>query len=333
MRVWLRCSLLLLLGLVVASPGQADVFRPAFLQLSELDDNRYDVVWRVPARGDRRLGVYVEFPGDTEAVSQPRTTMVGNTHIEQWQIRRTGGLEGKTIRINGLVGGITDVVARVVRLDGSTQVERLLPESPSFRVKPPQAGWQVALTYLGLGFEHILMGIDHLLFVLALLMIVKGSRRIVATVTAFTVAHSITLVAATLGWIYAPGPPVEAIIALSIVFVSAEVVQSLRGRSGLTERAPWVVAFSFGLLHGFGFAGALTEMGLPEKAVPLALLMFNVGVELGQLAFVLAVFTLVWVWRSLKFSWSGWVRYLPPYTIGSLAAFWTLERVIIGFVS
>ena len=175
---------------------------------------------------------------------------------------------------------------RVERHDGTSQMERLLPQSPQFMVKPSTGTAEVAWSYLVLGVEHILAGIDHLLFVLALLLIVRGGKRILLTITAFTVAHSITLVAATLGWVRVPGPPVEAIIALSIVFVAAEIVHGLRGKPGLTARAPWVVAFTFGLLHGFGFAGALAEVGLPEKAIPVALLMFNVGVEIGQLLFV-----------------------------------------------
>ena len=179
-----------------------------------------------------------------------------------------------------------------------------------------------------LGVEHILGGIDHLLFVLALLLIVRGGRRIVATVTAFTAAHSITLVAATLGWVHVPGPPVEAIIALSIVFVAAEIVHGLRGRPGLTARAPWVVAFSFGLLHGFGFAGALAEVGLPQKAIPIALLTFNVGVEIGQLIFVAAVLLVGAAWqRAAGAAAARGCLTLLPYAIGAVAMFWVVDRI------
>ena len=179
------------------------------------------------------------------------------------------------------------MIVRIERQDGTSQVERVLPDKSAVHrqgARPARA--EVAWSYLVLGVEHILGGVDHLLFVLALLLIVRGGKRIVATITAFTVAHSITLVAATLGWVHVPGPPVEAMIALSIVFVAAEIVHGLRGKPGLTARAPWVVAFTFGLLHGFGFAGALAEVGLPQKAIPVALFTFNVGVELGQLIFV-----------------------------------------------
>ena len=178
-----------------------------------------------------------------------------------------------------------------------------------------------------LGVEHILGGVDHLLFVLALLLIVRGGKQILITVTAFTAAHSITLVAATLGWVHVPGPPVEAIIALSIVFVAAEIVRGLQGKPGLTARAPWVVAFSFGLLHGFGFAGALAEVGLPQKAIPVALLTFNVGVELGQLIFVAFVVAVRALLVRVPAKGPAWTPYFMPYAIGSIAMFWVIERI------
>ena len=200
-------------------------------------------------------------------------------------------------------------------------------EQPTFEVLPPTATSEVAWTYLIMGVEHILAGVDHLLFVLALLLIVKGTRRILMTITAFTVAHSITLVAATIGWLHVPGPPVEAIIALSIVFVASEVLQEMRGNQGLTSRAPWIVAFSFGLLHGLGFAGALAEVGLPQVAIPTALLMFNVGVELGQLAFVAVVLALQAMAAPFVAAQRRWIKGATSYGIGAVAAFWTIERV------
>jgi hydrogenase/urease accessory protein HupE len=190
---------------------------------------------------------------------------------------------------------------------------------------------QVAATYLILGVEHILLGIDHLLFVLALLILVKGTRRLLATVTAFTVAHSLTLAGATLGFVHMPGPPVEAAIALSIVFVAAEIMHSRQGKAGLTERFPWVVAFSFGLLHGFGFASALSDVGLPQAAIPIALLFFNVGVELGQLLFIASVFVVIAlarrVMRRSRVWQPAWAWRIPPYAIGSVAMFWVIQRI------
>lgn len=318
------CVPLLLLLIVSAF---ADVFRPAYLELRETGSDSYAVMWKVPAQGNRRLALQVRFPADVLEVSQPQGQWNDGAYVERWEIQRSGGLVGQTVHIDGVASGVTDVIVRVERQDGTSQVERLLPERPEFTVRAPAGTAEVAWSYLLLGVDHILGGIDHLLFVLALLLIVRGGKRIVATVTAFTVAHSITLVAATMGWVHVPGPPVEAIIALSIVFVAAEVVHGLRGKPGLTARAPWVVAFSFGLLHGFGFAGALAEIGLPQQAIPVALLMFNVGVELGQLIFVAAVLMVGAVLIRLPLRRPGWSTYAAPYAIGTVAMFWVIERV------
>jgi hydrogenase/urease accessory protein HupE len=314
--------------LLVAQAAPADVFQPAYLEIRELGDSEYAVLWKVPALGsERRLSAYVRLPDGAEVVGEPRVVAVDGSWVEELSMRFPGGLAGQTFAIEGNAVGVTEVIARVERLDGSSQVERLPMEQPRFVVEPPRGKGAVAWTYFVLGVEHILGGIDHLLFVLALLLIVHGGKRIVATVTAFTAAHSLTLAAATLGWVHVPGPPVEAIIALSIVFVASEVVHARQGRSGLTEQAPWIVAFGFGLLHGFGFAGALAEVGLPQTAIPLALLTFNVGVEIGQLIFVAAVLLL----RSLAFRFirsdAGWLQAATAYGIGTLAAFWTIERV------
>ncbi len=320
---WLALLLLSFVGL-----AHADIFRPAYLELTESGGGRYDVLWKIPAQDENtRLALHVVMPEGTETVVEPRTVFFGNAVSERWQVRRSAGMVGQKIRVEGRAAGVTDVIVRLQRLDGTSQVERLSAEKPEFTVAAPTGTGEIAWSYLVLGVEHILGGIDHLLFVLALLLIVRGGKRIVATVTAFTMAHSITLAAATLGWVHVPGPPVEAIIALSIVFVAAEVVHGLRGRQGLTARAPWVVAFSFGLLHGFGFAGALAEVGLPQKAIPVALLMFNVGVEFGQLLFVSGVLLLIGLARRLSLSMPRWSEYVMPYAIGSVAMFWVIERI------
>jgi hydrogenase/urease accessory protein HupE len=311
----------------VSWTAQADVFRPAYLELREAGDDRYDVMWKVPAQGEARLAVEVVFPEGTTQLVPPQGLLSGGAFVERWRIHRPHGLAGQTLRIDGIAAGVTDVIVRVERQDGSSQVERLLPERTAFVVKPATGAAEVAWSYLVLGVTHILGGFDHLLFVLALLLIVRGGRRIFATITAFTLAHSLTLAAATLGWVHVPGPPVEAMIALSIVFVAAEVVHGLRGKPGLTARAPWVVAFSFGLLHGFGFAGALAEVGLPQTAVPLALLMFNVGVEIGQLLFVLVLLGAGAFLVRISTKFPDWTRSVLPYAIGSVAMFWVLERV------
>jgi hydrogenase/urease accessory protein HupE len=320
-------GLVALLLACLACAAQADVFRPAYLELREAGAGRYDVMWKVPAQGDARLAVEVVFPPGTTKVAPPRGLFSGGAYVERWQVSRPGGLAGQTLAIDGIAGGVTDVIVRVERSDGTSQLEHLLPQRPQFTVKGTTGTAQIAWSYLVLGVQHILGGVDHLLFVLALLLIVRGGRRIVATITAFTLAHSLTLAAATLGWVHVPGPPVEAMIALSIVFVAAEVVHGLRGKQGLTARAPWVVAFSFGLLHGFGFAGALAEVGLPQTAIPVALLMFNVGVEVGQLMFVACMLVLrTLLTRSLTRA-PEWTLNLPPYVIGTVAMFWVIERV------
>jgi hydrogenase/urease accessory protein HupE len=317
---WLLCLL--------AGGAYADIFKPAYLELRESGDDSYDVVWRVPALDETtRPALDVRFPAGTRNLTEPRATFVAGVRTELWRVHRPGGLVGQSIRITGHAITVSDVIARVERSDGSSQTTRLPVDDPHFTVEAATGTGAIAWTYLALGVEHILGGLDHLLFVLALLLIVRGGRRILATITAFTLAHSITLAAATLGWLHVPGPPVEAIIALSIVFVAAEVVHGLRGRPGLTARAPWVVAFSFGLLHGLGFASALAEVGLPQNAIPVALLMFNVGVELGQLTFVAGVLTVIAGLRRLPVTLSARAAYLPPYAIGLVAMFWVFERV------
>ncbi|MFQ5575169.1 MAG: HupE/UreJ family protein, partial [Terriglobia bacterium] len=238
------------------------------------------------------------------------------------------GLIGKMIRIDGLSTTLTDVLARVSFLDGYTQTTLIRPSNPSFVIQGSQSTLQVSRQYLVLGIEHILGGIDHLLFVLGLLLIVRGFGLLLKTITAFTIAHSITLAMAALGFVNVPQAPVEAVIALSILFLASELAKQQKGNPGLTARYPWVVALSFGLLHGFGFAGALSEVGLPQTDIPLALLFFNVGVEIGQLMFVAAVLLVRWLIQILKFRWPVWTEQTPAYAIGSLAAFWFIQRTV-----
>jgi hydrogenase/urease accessory protein HupE len=296
------------------------------------------MLWKVPGRGDgMRLGLYVELPDDCVRLGAPRSTFVDNAYTERWSVKRAGGLTGASIHIAGLAATMTDVLVRLERLDGTTQVTRLTPSRPSFVVEAAPTWIGVAGTYTRLGVEHILAGADHLLYILAMLLLVTGMKRVVATMTAFTASHSLTLTAATLGWVHVPQPPVEACIALSIVFVAREIARSREGASGLTGRWPWVISFTFGLLHGFGFAGALSEVGLPQTAIPVALLFFNVGVEIGQLLFAAAVVaSLVFGSRALRrlrpptFAFlpsSPFARLVPPYAIGSVAMFWVIQRL------
>jgi len=237
---------------------------------------------------------------------------------------------GESIAIEGLEATFTDALVRIERADGGTQVRRLSPTAPSFAVEAAPGGLDVARTYLALGVEHIALGLDHLLFVLGLLLLVEGRRRLVATITAFTVAHSVTLAASTLGWVRLSQQPVEAVIALSIVFLAGEIAHEHQGRAGWTRRWPWLVAGSFGLLHGFGFAGALAQLGLPVNAIPAALLFFNLGVELGQLLFIGAALAVMAAARTFALFRSDWAWRVPVYGIGAVASYWTLSRVM-GF--
>lgn len=323
-------ALLILLLIVLTSPLFAHEVRPAYLELHQIEPETYDVFWKAPGQGeDLRLGLYVELPPVCRNSTPPRGSMANNAYSERWTVKCAGGLAGGTIAIAGLAATKTDVLVRLERLDGASQVTRLTSSDPAFVVVATPNGVEVAGTYLKLGVEHILFGIDHLLFVLALLILVKGVRRLIATVTAFTLAHSLTLAGATLGYVHVPGPPVEASIALSIVFVAAEILRSRGGVAGLTERFPWLVAFTFGLLHGFGFASALSEVGLPQSAIPIALLFFNIGVEVGQLLFITAALGIIRLWRLLGTQHTPrWAALAPPYAIGGIAMFWVIQRVL-----
>jgi hydrogenase/urease accessory protein HupE len=327
---------LMVLGCVllpVALPAMADEFRPAYLQLRQIDATGYDVLWKVPALDETTtLGVVPTFPDGARALTPVRSSYAAGTAVQRWRIEVDGGLADKAIGFSNLSLARIDVLVRLERADGSVQLGRVLPLDPRFVVTASPGAFEVVQTYTVLGIEHILTGFDHLLFVLALVILVKGVRRLIATVTAFTVAHSLTLAAATLGWVHVPGPPVEAAIALSIMFVAAEIVRGRRGMQGLTERFPWIVAFAVGLLHGFGFASALSEVGLPQTAIPVALLFFNVGVEIGQLLFIVFVLSAIALarqgMRRFTVPQAPWAWRIPSYAIGSTAAFWAVQRVV-----
>jgi hydrogenase/urease accessory protein HupE len=309
--------------------------RPGYLELTQRSAESYGVLWKVPAVGDLRLSIRPKLPKNCTVIGEPVTFNLVGSYNERAMVNCNGGIVGQTIAIDGLQATMTDVLIRLVRADNAVQMVRLTPSAPSFVVEAAPSQWEVAVTYLKLGVEHILFGIDHLLFVLALLILVKGWRRLIGTITAFTVAHSITLAAATLGYVHVPGPPVEAVIALSIVFVASEIIRAKRGQVGLTERSPWIVAFTFGLLHGLGFASALSEVGLPQHAIPIALLFFNLGVEIGQLLFIGCVTALiagkVFVVRNHSEKAReklGTADAFAAYAIGAIAAFWLVERTV-----
>ncbi|CCM79530.1 HupE/UreJ family protein [Rhizobium mesoamericanum] len=324
-RFLLALNLLGLLTLLSMSATFAHEVRPAYLQLHEERPGEFAVLWKVPMQGDMRLALEPQFSGDTEA-STAVTKDVGAAEIRTWTLRAPA-LRGQTLTIGGLEATMTDALVRVEYLDGTSWTGRFTPRAPAAVIPSSKTAPGVAGVYLSLGIEHILFGVDHLLFVLALLIITRGSWLLVKTITAFTIAHSITLALATLGFVHVPQAPVEATIALSIVFVAAEIVRRDQGKEGIAARAPWVVAFCFGLLHGLGFAGALSEIGLPEGHIPLALFFFNLGVEAGQLIFVGAVLSILAIVRRTHLALPAWVARVPAYAIGTLAMFWTIQRV------
>jgi hydrogenase/urease accessory protein HupE len=324
--------LFVLFGTGLSSIAQGHALEPGYLELRQIDENLYAVAWKKPAIEGVPMAIAVRLPEQCDLRTEGQLTWDGKAFYSRWTTTCTGGLEGGELKIEGLEQTTTDVLVRFDFVNGVTGTHRLTPIDTSFVVPTQPDRFEVVRTYFVFGVEHILSGIDHLLFVLALLLLIKGVRRIVVTVTAFTLAHSITLAGATLGWVYMPGPPIEATIALSIAFVAAEILRSQQGKPGLTERFPWVVAFTFGLLHGFGFAGALEQVGLPQTEIPIALLFFNVGVEVGQLMFIAVVCAILWCWR--RSAWVGklpqltWASPLPAYVIGSLAMFWVVQRTV-----
>ena len=317
------------LGFSAASFGHA--LQPGYLELRLIDKDLYAVVWKVPATSGHPMAIAAHLPERCDPRMPGQPIWNGAAYVTRWTANCPGGLEGGVIHINGLDRTSTDVLVRFDFADGVNQAHRLTASDPSFTVPTQPSSLDVVQTYFLFGVSHILLGIDHLLFVLALLLLVKGTRRIIATVTAFTLAHSLTLAGATLDLVHMPGPPIEAAIALSIVFVAAEIIHSRRGMTGLTEQYPWVVAFTFGLLHGFGFAGALAEVGLPHNSIPIALLFFNVGVEIGQLLFIASMFAINalarQIMRRITVPRPTWAWAVPPYVIGSLAVFWVMQRI------
>ncbi len=322
----LAVAVLLCAGWSVAA--LAHEVRPAFLQITERADHRYDILWKQPTMGTVAVRLVPHISGGLLDPPPTSVEAAANFQISIWRNvdAGEGGLEGRTVHIEGLERTITDVFVSVTPAGGESSQQILRPQAPSLTLRLGKSGVAVP-AYLTLGIEHILMGIDHLAFVLGLILLVRSRKTLIATITAFTVAHSITLAATALHLMTVRPAVIEALVALSILFVAVELIRSYRGRHGLTMRYPWVIAFTFGLLHGAAFAGALAQIGLPPDAIPLSLLLFNVGVELGQLMFIVVVLAIGWALMRLPRSVPAWTRWAPPYVIGSCAAFWFIERL------
>jgi hypothetical protein len=322
----------LLLSLCVLSGASAHEIRPAYLDLRETAPGRYDVLWRTPVLAGMPAPIVLALPNGVRNLHNPQIDDLTDSRLERRAIDAgPGGLEGKRIGFLGLNLTITDVLVRIERLDGAHSTELVHPSRPYIDTPAARGQLATATVFLTQGVEHILFGADHLLFVLGLMLIVRSRWTLVKTISAFTIAHSITLAAATLGYANIPAPPLNAMIALSILFLGPEIVRSWRGGGSFTIRHPWVVAFPFGLLHGFGFASGLTGLGLPRGDIPLALLSFNFGVEVGQLAFVALILLLLRAFKVIDMRWPRWVAWAPAYVVGSLGAFWTIERVAMIF--
>ncbi|MGF1905896.1 HupE/UreJ family protein [Aliivibrio salmonicida] len=326
MKTLLAYAFFLPLLLLLSTVSIADEIRPAYLEIMNDSGEHYNIVLKLPKKNDRALKLTPIFPERCQSQGFVRISHTENAQVSRWRMDCEGGLLGEQIEIEGLEQSSTDILVRLQQ-DKQTQVERLYAGNNQFSVASHPSSLEVIQVYTIIGIEHILLGFDHLLFVFALLLIIKGKRKLVGAITAFTIAHSITLTLASLNMVTIALPPVEAVIALSILFLAVEIIHDIKGKQGIAAQYPWIVAFSFGLLHGFGFAGALAEIGLPQNEVPLALLFFNVGVELGQLAFVCVILLIgrILIPRlTTPLVKKGTV--VIAYSIGSLASFWVYER-------
>ena len=310
----------------MAQPAAAHPIRSGYLEISRTEAEDYRVHWTMPTPDGVPSGVDILFDPRCTNSAAPVVADTMMRMDRSWSLHCPDGLAGTQLRAEGLDPGATDLLVRV--LDGSATVSRLTPGSPAMTIPAGDAAPSGAAFYFRLGIEHILFGADHLLFVLGLLLIVRDRWTLVKTITAFTVAHSFTLAAATLGVVQVPAAPLNAAIAMSILCLGVEVARSWRGRTSLALRHPWLLAFAFGLLHGLGYASGLLALGLPHADIPLALLLFNLGVEAGQLLFVALILLLERAFRLLEIDWPRPVRYLPVYLVGTLGAYWTIDRVL-----
>jgi len=314
------------------SAAQAHEARPAYLEIKETVPNTYSVLWRTPVLSGMRLPIVLRLPDTVKNLKEPIVMELADSLVERRLINaEPNGLAGARIEFPGLQLTITDVLIRAETLDGRKWTAIARPAQPWVEIAAAQSKLQVAETYLWQGVRHILFGVDHLLFVLGLMLIVRDRWMLLKTITAFTVAHSITLGIATLGYASVPLPPLNAAVALSILFLGPEIVRMWRGETSLTIRYPWVIAFLFGLLHGFGFASGLSTAGMPGAEIPVALLFFNVGVEVGQMCFVFLILGLEKSFRTLQIRWPRWAQAMPGYMVGSLGAFWTIQRAVMIF--
>ena len=318
------------LGLLAyASLGHGHAFAPALLEFNEQPTGQIAVRWKQPTVQVAGSALQPLLPPNCQTIDRPAVFAEGTGAVLSWNMDCADSLVGQTIEVSGIARSRADVLLRIQLADGHVMQQVLTPDQPAYTVPERETLLDIMLSYGQLGVEHILSGFDHLLFVLALILLIHGVRLLVWTITAFTIGHSITLALAVLGVVQIPQQPVEWLIALSIFFLAVELARRTDDIPTLLQRRPWLVAGLFGLLHGLGFAGALREVGLPEGDIPLALVSFNLGIEVGQLAFVGVVLVALLLLRMIPLRWpmqSFRPIHIPAYFIGSLAAFWCIER-------
>jgi hydrogenase/urease accessory protein HupE len=320
---YLSAVLLLLCSVLV----YADDARPAYLELKEVKQGSYDISWKRPEIAGRAVGLAPVFPERCEIIPGLPARSLSDMRVESYRLDcGDTGIVGSKINIDGLTTSMRDVLLKIIFTDYSL-THILGASAPSIIIQAVPDTLQVIKDYLLLGVSHILTGFDHLLFVLALLFLVSGLKELVKAITAFTLSHSVTLAGAALGWVSIPLAPVETCIALSILFLAVEMIHKIQGKTSFTLQRPWLAALGFGLIHGFGFAGALTEVGLPPTDIPLALLFFNLGVELGQLIFVIPIYLLL---KAIDHSRCQLpLEYSVSYVIGTISVFWMIERILL----
>jgi len=313
---------LLILPMIASVQAEAHRFAPSLLRLFEIGEGEYNVVWKTPAQRTSSVPLLPVFPDVCSGIAAEAGTLEGTGVISSWRMDCPGGLLGRTLAVSGLAENQASVLLSLETAEGHFYQTLLNTEQTEYTVPPEPTAVQVMREYTWLGAEHIWGGIDHLLFVFGLLLLVGWCKNLVWTITAFTLGHSITLSLVTLGYFEYPVALVEFTIALSIFVLAVELAR----RDGLFHRYPWTLAGGFGLLHGMGFAGALAEVGLPQSELPLALLFFNIGIELGQLAFIAVVMASWFVLRRLVTGWEGRLQPVPVYVLGSLSAMWCIQR-------
>lgn len=318
---------MLIVGLLAGSQLHAHEVRPAYLEITQSDATHYRIVWKQPTLGEIAIRLVPHLSnGWLEQQPEDQYASTGSL-IRTWNIVSTQSPAGAAIYIEGLEDTITDVLVRVKLLDTGTQQVILRPEQPTLEIAAHESS--SLPTFLVHGIQHILSGVDHLLFVLGLMLIVKDRWMLLKAVAAFTVAHSITLTLAMVAKLSLPSALVEALIASSIFILGLEIVRAQRGGTSLTIRYPWAVAFFFGLFHGMGFAGGLSDLGFADHDLLSALLFFNVGVELGQLAFIAFVLVLARALASLRIGQPIiWPR-VAAYVVGIAGAYWTFQTSAI----